>query len=129
MIKKYPKIEEVPDLFLPISQNNIEKVKYFLEKDPTLANQYNVYDGSALHVAIYKKNLDIVKLLIENEANIYTLDYNHINCINYAKKQTEFDSSNFKAKEIYDLLISIDEKNQLDKSIVESSIKKSKNKL
>jgi ankyrin repeat protein len=128
-MKTYPIIQEVPDLFLPISTENIEKIKHFLDIDATLANQYNLYDGSALHAAIWKHNIEIVSLLIERGANIYTLDYNHDNCIEYARKHAELNNHILEAQKVYQLLLSIDEKNQLEKKVISNVGSNKKNKL
>lgn len=113
-MKRYPNIEEVPSLFLAIKMKNIAKVKSTLKKHSNLANEYNSYDGSALHCAIYKNSLPIVQLLLEYGANIYQENYSCENCIEYAQTHS---SINTEAQNIYDLILSIDEKKQFEKNL------------
>lgn len=128
-MKNYPPIQEVPDLFSAIFFNDISKVKKVLQKHPELANQYNSYDGSVLHSAISKGNLEIVQILLEYGANVYTKDYNQENCIDYANKHANLNNHKLEITQIYELIMAYAEKDNLEQNIQKQLKKNNKNKL
>lgn len=58
------------DIFKAVRDNDIEKIKEMLKKDPNLAVLKDQYERTALHPAAYAGKLDICKILIENGADV-----------------------------------------------------------
>lgn len=58
-------------IYVAVVQGDVESVKVFLKKDPNLINTLASNDGwSALQWAAYMDQLDVIKVLIENRANV-----------------------------------------------------------
>jgi len=58
-------------IYVAAAQGDVESVKAFLKKDPNLINAPASNDGwSALHWAAYMNRLDVIKVLIENGADV-----------------------------------------------------------
>lgn len=83
------------ELIESVVSNNKYAVKKILDKGCD-ANSKNKAGASALILAIYNQNLDIIKYLLENGANPNSSLYN-VKALKFAK--------NFKRKDIEDLLL------------------------
>lgn len=56
-------------LGVAVSYNNVNLIKYFISKDATLVNSSANENQSVLNLAIEKKNIEAVKVLLELGAN------------------------------------------------------------
>lgn len=61
-------------LMSAVSYNDIEGVRFFTKNNPEIVNKRNLGGASALHIACREKNYEIVKILIENGADINIVD-------------------------------------------------------
>ena len=56
----------------------MESVKKLLDQNPDIINFPNAYGVTALMTAIEKENNDLVRYLIEREADVNAVRYDHI---------------------------------------------------
>ena len=64
----------VSALMSAVTSNDITGVKFFSKAGGATVNQKNVGGATALHMACREKNFEIVKILVENEADINATD-------------------------------------------------------
>jgi hypothetical protein len=64
----------VSALMSAVTSNDITGVKFFSKAGRATVNQKNVGGATALHMACREKNFEIVKILVENEADINATD-------------------------------------------------------
>ena len=64
----------ISTLMSATANNDIEGVKFFSEAGPSVINQRNKGGATSLHIACRESNFDIVKILIENGANLNIVD-------------------------------------------------------
>lgn len=64
----------ISTLMSATANNDIEGVKFFSEAGPSVINQRNKGGATSLHIACREGNFDIVKILIENGANLNVVD-------------------------------------------------------
>ena len=62
------------DLYDMIQKNDIKEVEKIIKNDPSLVNIINKKKGSPLTFAVSKLRVDIVKLLLKNDANVKIID-------------------------------------------------------
>jgi len=64
----------VSALMSAVTSNDITGVKFFSKAGGATVNQKNVGGATALHMACREKNFEIVKILVENEAEVNATD-------------------------------------------------------
>jgi len=64
----------VSALMSAVTNNDITGVKFFSKAGRATVNQQNVGGATALHMACREKNFEIVKILVENEADVNAVD-------------------------------------------------------
>jgi ankyrin repeat protein len=64
----------VSALMSAVTNNDATGVKFFSKAGRAIVNQKNVGGATALHMACREKNFEIVKILVENEADINAVD-------------------------------------------------------
>ncbi|MCA9441014.1 MAG: ankyrin repeat domain-containing protein, partial [Candidatus Omnitrophica bacterium] len=60
-----------------VRDQNLEVLRSLLEKDPSLANRKDEFEGTPLHMAVSVGNADIVTLLLEHGARVDTQSKYH----------------------------------------------------
>lgn len=90
------------NIFTAIEKNKYEIIKQITKKNPSLINSLNEYNDTPLHFACRQDNfnINIIKLLIENNANVNTVNDNndtvlhllskHDDDNNYCNNDTEY---------------------------------------
>lgn len=64
----------ISTLMSATANNDIEGVRFFSEAGPSIINQRNKGGATSLHIACREGNFDIVKILIDNGANVNIVD-------------------------------------------------------
>lgn len=64
----------VSALMSAVTSNDVTGVKFFSKAGRATVNQKNVGGATALHMACREKNFEIVKILVENEADVNSAD-------------------------------------------------------
>ncbi|MES2960824.1 MAG: ankyrin repeat domain-containing protein [Pseudomonadota bacterium] len=64
----------VSALMSAVTSNDVTGVKFFSKAGRATVNQKNVGGATALHMACREKNFEIVKILVENEADVNAVD-------------------------------------------------------
>ena len=64
----------VSALMSAVTSNDVTGVKFFSKAGRATVNQKNVGGATALHMACREKNFEVVKILVENEADINAVD-------------------------------------------------------
>jgi len=85
MLKKTISIIISPKLFKAINSNDLERVKYLVEKGANIESKDN-FGCTPLHRASWGGNLDIVKYLVEKGANIESKDNDGCTPLNSVSK-------------------------------------------
>lgn len=82
-------------IYVAAAQGDIESVKTMLKKDPNLASALAANDGwSALHWAAYMDRPDVIKLLIENGADVNIRDgINNVTPLFWAVRKGRLDAA------------------------------------
>jgi len=64
----------VSALMSAVTSNDVTGVKFFSKAGRATVNQKNIGGATALHIACREKNFEIVKILVENEADVNATD-------------------------------------------------------
>jgi hypothetical protein len=79
---------DIGDIIIYLCEVECEKaLRYLIDKRINL----NTENGkkSPLHIAVIKKNLELTKLIVENDGNIYSLDEDNKTPIDYAEYKSD----------------------------------------
>jgi hypothetical protein len=85
--------------------NKIDKIRLILKSDPSQINLQDNKKFTPLHLAINSQNLELVKLLLDNNADIDKQGYQNLSPFEYAKKLSNKYPKLNKLQLIYNLLI------------------------
>ena len=70
----FRKKKTLPPIHAAVSKNNIENVKNILENNKEAIGELDFDEKTPLHHAAQGGHIDIIKLLLENQVEIDTLD-------------------------------------------------------